>query len=245
MSRKQFIESQGGTCKNWTWSWSFVNHAGRVVIFGAWDIYDEGNRTLILKEGWATSRRGKKQPGYPQSREHIRLIEEEGYKLQTFAMQYEVANPSDDETPAKIKGYTPKLIDKILIRVGDAWYAADGNLIPRLSEELDPIEALTEGAGATVTINKFERNAEARRQCLAHYGCACVVCGFDFERTYGDLGRGYIHVHHVVPLAEVRKKYVVNPRTDLVPICPNCHAMVHSTRPALTIASLKRQLEDK
>ena len=50
----------------------------RFVIFGAWDINDEGNRALILREGWATSRRGRKQPAYAQSLEHIRLIEEEG-----------------------------------------------------------------------------------------------------------------------------------------------------------------------
>lgn len=222
-----------------------MNHAERIVIFGAWDIYDEGNRSLILKEGWAKSRRGKKQPAYSQSREHIRLVEEEGYKLRTFTIQYQAANPADDEAPAKIKGYTPELIEKSLIRVGDSWYASDGVLASRLPEELDPIETLTEGVGVTVTINQFERSAEARRQCIAHHGYACVVCGFDFERVYGALGRGYIHVHHVTPLAEVRREYIVDPKTDLVPICPNCHAMVHSTRPALDIANLKRQMEHK
>ncbi len=79
MSRKQFIESHGATCRNWMWSWSFVNVAEKFVIFGAWDVYEEGNKTLILGEDWGTSRRGKKQPGYEQSREHIRLIEDEGY----------------------------------------------------------------------------------------------------------------------------------------------------------------------
>ena len=83
MSRKQFIESQGATCKNWTWSWSFINEAEKFIIFGAWDVYDDGDMTLILSEDWEISRRGGRQPGYPQSREHIRLIEEEGYKLKT------------------------------------------------------------------------------------------------------------------------------------------------------------------
>ncbi len=86
MSRKQFIESQGATCKNWTWSWSFINKSEKFIIFGAWDIHNDGNTTLILGEDWATSRKGGKQPGYPQSREHIRLIEEEGYQLKTFPM---------------------------------------------------------------------------------------------------------------------------------------------------------------
>ena len=84
MSRKQFIQSQGATCKNWTWSWSFVNEADKFIIFGAWDVYDDGNMTLIMTEDWEISRKGSRQPGYPQSREHIRLIEEEDYKLKPF-----------------------------------------------------------------------------------------------------------------------------------------------------------------
>ncbi len=242
LNRKQFIESQGASCNNWTWSWSFVNHLDRVVIFGAYDINDDGNRALILKEDWAVSRRGKKQSGYPQSREHVRLVEEEGYKLQTFPMKYDTSDPFDEEAPAKIKGFTPTLTDKEIIRVGGSWYASDGKPLMQFPEELSTSEALKEGAGLMVTINQYERNAKARRKCIEHHGCQCIVCGFDFEQIYGALGRGYIHVHHVVPLAEIRREYVVNPQTDLVPICPNCHAMVHSTRPALSVADLSKQM---
>lgn len=243
MNRKQFIQSHGATCSNWTWSWSFVNHAEKFVIFGAWDVYEDGNKSLIIEEGWAVSRRGKKQPAYAQSREHIRLVEEEGYTLRTFAMKYEAADASDNEAPAKIKEFTPELVEKSLIRVGGCWYASDDTPAIRLAEELDSLEALKEGAGKTVTINQYERNAEARKRCLEHHGYKCVVCSFDFEAIYGALGKGYIHVHHVVPLADVRKEYVVNPKTDLVPICPNCHAMIHSTRPALSVEQLQRQMQ--
>ena len=48
MNRKQFIEQQGATCRNWNWSWSFVNHEERFVIFGAWDVHDEAGRGLIF-----------------------------------------------------------------------------------------------------------------------------------------------------------------------------------------------------
>jgi 5-methylcytosine-specific restriction protein A len=245
MNRRRFIESLGATCRNWTWSWSFVNHKERFVIFGAWDINDEGNRALILREGWATSRRGRKQPAYAQSLEHIRLIEEEGYRLKTFPMQYELADPDDEDAPAKIKGFTPEVVDKELLRIGDAWYASDGTVVTRLPEELDPREALKEGAAVAITINQFERNSAARRECISHHGTRCIVCDFDFEQAYGNMGRGYIHVHHVVPLSEVRRQYAVNPKTDLVPICPNCHAMIHSVRPALTVDELKRQIGRK
>ena len=65
MSRKSFIQSQGATCANWTWSWSFVNVEKQTVIFGAWDKNTEGSRSLILSEAWATNRAGRKNPAYP------------------------------------------------------------------------------------------------------------------------------------------------------------------------------------
>ena len=55
LTRKQFIESQGATCRNWTWSWSFINEKEKVIIFGAWDVRTEGNTSLILSKSWAHS----------------------------------------------------------------------------------------------------------------------------------------------------------------------------------------------
>jgi 5-methylcytosine-specific restriction protein A len=242
MNRKQFIESTGATCRNWTWSWSFVNHTEKFVIFGAWDVYEEGNNALILNEDWAWSNKGKKQAAYAQSREHIRLVEEKQYQLKTFPMEYTKADADDETAPAKIKGFTPRLANKVLIRIDRCWYASDEVKGIRLPEELDPSDALKEGAARTVSVNQYERNAEARRKCIEHHGCRCAVCSFDFEGLYGAIGKGYIHVHHVVPLADIGKEYVVDPINDLVPICPNCHAMIHSTRPALAIAQLRRHL---
>ena len=125
MNRKQFIESQGATCRNWYWSWSFINETDKFIIFGAWDVYESGNKTLILSKDWAISRKGKRCPGYRQSREHIRLIEEEGYQLKTFPMKYTEADQNDESAPAKIKGFTPELSHKKLIRIENSWYASD------------------------------------------------------------------------------------------------------------------------
>jgi 5-methylcytosine-specific restriction enzyme A len=121
MSRKKFIESQGATCKNWTWSWSFINETEKFIIFGAWDVCDDGNLTLIFSEDWKINRKGFKQAGFPQSREHIRMIEEEGYQLKTFPMVYMAAD-EDEGAPAKIKGFTPELTDKKLIHIDNNWY---------------------------------------------------------------------------------------------------------------------------
>jgi len=88
-------------------------------------------------------------------------------------------------------------------------------------------EALIEGSIVELTLSTYERDPAARRACLNHYGTRCQVCGLDFGETYGELGQGFIHVHHITPLSHVREAHVVDPIKDLIPVCPNCHAMLH------------------
>lgn len=202
MHRREFVESHGATCANWTWSWSFVNHAEKFVIFGVWDVHEEGNRALLLAEDWAI-RRDRRSPGYSQAREHLRLVEEAQYRLKTFPMQRGVANPDSPSGPAKILGFKPELVEKVLVRIGRSWYASEGGVSGQIPEEVDSTETVREGAVSQVSVNRFERNAEGRRRCLAKNGYLCAVCGFDFEQRYGPIGRGYIHVHHIIPLAEI------------------------------------------
>jgi 5-methylcytosine-specific restriction protein A len=102
--------------------------------------------------------------------------------------------------------------------------------------------ALVEGAARQVVVNKYERNPVARKACIDHYGPECQVCGLDFGARYGTIGDGFIHVHHLVDIASIGKEYQVNPIEDLRPVCPNCHAMLHTTKPAMSIGELKNVL---
>lgn len=106
-----------------------------------------------------------------------------------------------------------------------------------LSVESSP--TLTEGAKKTVVVNAYERNPKARSMCIDHWGSQCAACNFDFANTYGTIGAGFIHVHHLVPVAEIGKSYQVNPVNDLRPVCPNCHAMLHTSNPPLSIEQLR------
>ena len=91
-----------------------------------------------------------------------------------------------------------------------------------------------EGAAKRVTVNAYERNLKARKECINHYGAVCNICGFDFSKVYGtELGEGFIHVHHLVYIATIGTEYKVHPVNDLLPLCPNCHAMVHKQKPAI------------
>lgn len=110
------------------------------------------------------------------------------------------------------------------------------------AEEVTSPERFWDGATRQITVNAYERDPRARKACLAHHGCSCVVCGFNFEEVFGKLGTGFIHVHHLRPLSEVGEEYEVDPIKDMTPICPNCHAMVHQRTPALSIQKLKDAL---
>lgn len=113
-----------------------------------------------------------------------------------------------------------------------------------LPDEIDKSEIGTfrEGSMRQVTVNAYERNPEARRKCIAYYGACCCICGFEFEKQYGEAGRGVIHVHHERPLATIGEEYEVDPVADLKPVCPNCHAIIHRRKPAYTISEVKEML---
>ena len=113
--------------------------------------------------------------------------------------------------------------------------------------EIYPDETPTyvEGGSKPVLVNRYERNPAARRECLQIYGAVCAVCDFDGSSVYGRKGDGLIHVHHLLEISEVGKEYEVNPRTDLVPVCPNCHAMIHRRRPSYSIAEVRKMLRTK
>lgn len=99
-----------------------------------------------------------------------------------------------------------------------------------------PDEALSK-----VEVNRYEMSPEARRACLAHHGTACAACGFSFEITYGEIGKDFIHVHHIVPAAQLGNDYELDPVSDLVPLCANCHAMAHQgVSTPRTLAELRR-----
>lgn len=99
-------------------------------------------------------------------------------------------------------------------------------------EVFDPKSRL-EGAAYQITTNRYERCARLRKECIDYYrsindlALVCLSCSFDFEDVYGELGAGFMHIHHIDPLGDLQEERLVDPKKDLVPLCPNCHTMVH------------------
>ena len=89
----------------------------------------------------------------------------------------------------------------------------------------------------------YERSPKNRERAIATHGTTCAVCTFNFDETYGeDYADGYIQIHHIKPLS--KNEGEMDPRTDLVPLCANCHAMAHRRRDTVTsIEELKALIE--
>ncbi|MBG6215891.1 5-methylcytosine-specific restriction protein A [Arthrobacter sp. CAN_A6] len=113
-------------------------------------------------------------------------------------------------------------------------------------DDMDPILPVPgtypQSALTRVSVNRYERDPEARRICLAQHGFSCAVCRFDFEAVYGPEGRGLISVHHLVPATQLVPGYELDPVRDLLPLCPNCHSMAHRRSVPFTPAELRRMM---
>lgn len=118
---------------------------------------------------------------------------------------------------------SPRRLDDNLAEYIEKYFKLESSTYP----DSDMPENFYEGAVKTITVNKYERNPIARKKCIEYHGCECSVCGLSFEKMYGELGKNFIHVHHIVPLNTIGEEYEVDNKSDLIPVCPNCHAMLH------------------
>jgi 5-methylcytosine-specific restriction endonuclease McrA len=79
----------------------------------------------------------------------------------------------------------------------------------------------------------YERKPRNRALAIEEHGRTCTVCGFNFDEFYGrEYADGYIQIHHIKPLSDYEG--TVDPATDLVPLCANCHVMAHRRRTTVT-----------
>lgn len=98
------------------------------------------------------------------------------------------------------------------------------------SEELEEKGPQKEGGVREYYGKRYERSAVNRQQAIKIHGLSCNACGFNFEKVYGARGADYIEVHHVKPIHTYEQEQHVDPKTDLITLCSNCHRMTHRDR---------------
>ena len=92
-----------------------------------------------------------------------------------------------------------------------------------------PLEGMQVSSEAT----SYERHPVYRKICLAFYGYRCRICQEDLTSKYGKIAESFIEVHHIEPVSSYETPKAINPLVDLIPVCPNCHAMLHRRKPPL------------
>lgn len=145
-----------------------------------------------------------------------------------------------------------KISESIFQTICNRATIAPEELLPIADENSNDVnqslESFSEGASTRHYTTKYERNPKLRKQALAIHGYSCKACDFNFKNFYGDFGENFIHVHHIHPVSAGERQ--VDPEFDLLPLCANCHAIVHRrkdmvlTLPQL-IAMIHRQSETK
>ena len=99
------------------------------------------------------------------------------------------------------------------------------------------------GSRIQVSVNGYERNRHNRERAIAFHGDSCLACEMRMADIYGVIAEGFIHIHHVRSLATAGE-YTPDIETELIPLCPNCHSVVHLTDPPMPLEELKQRIEE-
>lgn len=126
-----------------------------------------------------------------------------------------------------VRAITSAIYKAILTDAGKAQAASAVLPIVQGPGPNDDFESDKEGSKTLRYVTTYERDPRYRRQALAIHGLRCKACGVDMGEKYGPYAEGLIHVHHVVPVSEYETAKKIDPATELVPVCPNCHAVIH------------------
>ncbi|SFC56633.1 HNH endonuclease [Butyrivibrio sp. YAB3001] len=95
------------------------------------------------------------------------------------------------------------------------------------------------------------RSKALRDAAILYYsqkgGLRCDVCDFCFSEKYGELGDGFIEIHHIKPICQYSEKgkemFIKEAVQYVRPLCSNCHRMIHrNPQKPLTIEELKARI---
>ena len=225
--------------KGGNWDTGIVEHDSEFLIFanvgtGGRTGHDYDNRWEGERFRWSHRRRSRLQW------RSVQTMLEEGRRVHLFWRQ---SNSSPFEYAGLAKAI--EALDKTPVEILWSFEDEARSGVFFIGPDEVSSEEYNEGTAHQVSVNVYERSASARQACITHYGTSCAVCDLSFERVYGPIGAGYIHIHHLVPLSDCWEGYRVDPIEDLRPICPNCHAMAHRRRPPYSIKELQQMLDER
>lgn len=97
-------------------------------------------------------------------------------------------------------------------------------------------EIITEGRIITKNVTVRERSLRLRELAIEHFShnntINCNCCGFEFASFYGqEYGKNCIEIHHKKPIFQYLEENIEQTAEkallNLLPVCPNCHRVIH------------------
>lgn len=156
----------------------------------------------------------------------------------------ELSTPPYNETHWSTQMSGIRIADAVAKQLEIVWSQRTSNSDVFGREELKDVTASIQTNSSRVYVNRYERDPRARALCLGHHGMHCACCGVLLADVYGNAASNLIHVHHLTPLANLPDGIEIDPVRDLRPVCPNCHAVIHTTNPPLGIEEVKMMLAE-
>ena len=188
-------------------------------------------------------------------KEHIRVdfecIYDDLYTIEQL-LSYSAKIKSDEEILAAPYGYiSSKSLDAYIrfyaMKLGvdlDSFTNPDVDE-PSIDETEEEAEKRqVEGRVTEAKVLRRQRNRAARERCLIESGYKCYICDFNFEKVYGEIGKGFLEVHHKRPISTYDEEHEI-PQSELVALCSNCHSMVHRRKEAMDVDELKSIVQNK
>lgn len=162
-------------------------------------------------------------------------------KPEEWGSNWKVITFSLKKSPLEINTEDHTLTEKLINTWAERFFGCIIALSPLIeNEDNNEVMGLPEGALKKVLVNRYERSKYNRTICINFHGYNCKVCNIKFSEVYGNIGNSFIHIHHVLPVSQLGLNYIINPIKDLIPVCPNCHAMLHRKEPPYTVNELKK-----
>ena len=169
----------------------------------------------------------------------IDLIEEKSIQVRLHCGSYQ--GPAKDMSPwpnswkdfrlILTRTYSEKEnVSNLLIDIGDYAISLMSTVLP-----LERIEAQGYEEGALIEFmhKRYERNKKNREIAIKIHGNICKICNFSTKEVFGK--DEIIQVHHILPVSEMNEGHVVDPEKELIPVCPTCHAFIHTKKPPYSI----------
>ena len=162
----------------------------------------------------------------------------------TWPLKWSLLELSLKLTPLVVEPSNDAQLEKLMLDLVVPLFGMMASLIG-VEENPLPTTGETEGRAVQSLTTRYERKKVNREACIQLKGSRCSVCGFDFSEHYGNLGIGYIEIHHIKSIASLGADYLINVATDLEPLCANCHAMAHREEPPVSIEHLRQVVIDR